>query len=792
MSANTLSKTMKRLHRRLTGTTVIDDLSRYKSILAEIRSRQSILATKSDSQLVEISNDLRKRAGGTDPDEMLVEAFALVDAAARRTIRLEPFDVQIIGAIALHEGKIAEMQTGEGKTLSAVFPSYLNALTGQGVHVLTFNDYLARRDAAWMGPIYSFLGLSVGYVREGMTTPERQRNYRCDIAYLTAKEAGFDFLRDSLCYQEADLVHRPFNFALIDEADSILIDEARVPLVIAGSSEEQIPDTYRIAEMARALHEGDDFQFDEYARNIHLTDSGISRVEKVLNCENLYDEKNFELLTKLNCAIHAEFLLHRDVDYIVRDGKIELVDEFTGRVADRRRWPDGLQAALEAKENIAIQTRGQILNSISLQHLLQLYPGICGMTATAQTSAEELHRFYNLEVVVIPPNRPCIRVDEPNAIFATREQKTHSLITEIAATHATGRPILVGTASVDESTKLAEALNKAGIECEVLNARRDAHEAEIIAQAGRLGAVTISTNMAGRGTDIRLGGTDEQQKQQVIELGGLYVIGTNIHESARIDQQLRGRAGRQGDPGSSRFFLSLEDDLFTTYNLKDLLPKYLTKYNETGEIDNPTVRCEIGRLQRIVEGQNLETKKTLVQYAALLEEQRRILFSRREEILTKGAIDFFESTAPKLLSRHRKQLNPDKLHQLCRRTLLYAIDTNWAQYLAGIAETREGIHLHRLGGHEPLLEFQKLTINAFENLGQRIEDDALRFFEDLDDSEQSIRAPSATWTYLVNDNPFDHLTGMLTLSNNIIASTMAPLMMVNLLVNRFRKKKPQI
>lgn len=725
-------------------------------------------------------------------------------------LKLHPFDVQLIGAIVIHRGKLAEMGTGEGKTLTAVFPAYLNALGGKGVHILTFNDYLARRDAGWMGEVYNFLGLKVGFIQEGMSTRERQEAYNADITYLTAKEAGFDFLRDSLCYSREKIVHRDFNYAIVDEADSILIDEARVPLIIAGGSEDYVADTYYLAKISRDLEENQDYQFDEYGRNVYLTDDGLKRVERILNCPNLYDDENIETLSRLNYALHAEYLLHRDVDYIVRKGVVELVDEFTGRVADKRRWPDGLQAAVEAKENIAIGCKGNILNSITLQHFLRLYPKISGMTATAQSAEKEFRQFYDLHTVVIPPNKPCIRKDHQDIIYLTKEAKKRALIEETIRVHKSKRPILVGTQSVEESATLADTLNKRNIKCVVLNAKRDEFEARIVAQAGKLGAVTISTNMAGRGTDIRLGAGDENEKREVAALGGLYVIGTNKHESERIDNQLRGRAGRQGDPGSSRFFISLEDDLFVKYKLKDLLPPNYTPdqrdnphpkdgAHPSGRINNPIVINEINRTQRIVEGQNLEIKKTIYTYSSLIEEQRKILFAKRNNIVSgKWVHDFFESNSPDKFNEISSKIDPKKLDNICKHISLYYTDKSWSQYLADIAEVREGIHYTRIGGQAPVLEFHKLAVKIFDELQNDIEDDMIRSFNDIkmvgdniDLEEAGLKAPSATWTYLINDNPFEEMLGMKLIGNiglSIGAGLYWPLLALYFLLNKFGKK----
>ena len=538
---------------------------------------------------------------------------------------LRPFDVQVLAGVAMHQGKLAQMNTGEGKTLAAVFPAYLNALTGKGVHIHTFNDYLARRDASWMGPIYNYLGLQASCIQEGMSPEERKKAYAADVTYTTAKEAGFDTLRDQLCYTVEGLVHRDFNFAVVDEADSILIDEARVPLVIAGSTTRPKADLEQLTQMVKSFKEGIDYETDEGKRNIFLTDGGHQRIERILGCGSLHAPENLDLLTRVNQALHAEFLIHRDVDYIVREGKVKIVDEFTGRVVKDRHWPDGLQAAVEAKEKIQQGAGGSILGSITLQHFLALYPKICGMTATAQPAAGEFFRFYGLKVVVIPPHRDCIRIDHPDLIFTHKASKHRALVAEIESNYNQQRPVLVGTASVEESEELVLELKKAGISFQVLNAKNDELEAEIISNAGSPGAVTISTNMAGRGTDIKLGGDREQERDKVVALGGLYVIGTNRHESLRIDNQLRGRAGRQGDPGSSRFFISLEDNLIERYGIKHLFPKKYRTLQQNAPIESPVVSREIVRGQRIIEGQNFDIRKTLWNYSILIEKHRKLL-----------------------------------------------------------------------------------------------------------------------------------------------------------------------
>ena len=763
-------KKLQQAFHRLRGRHIEFDLKGYQKLLNRIDKVEHTFKASGDGALKDMSQNLLTRArSGTRLEELLVEAFALVREAARRVLGLRPFDVQIIAGIVMHRGKLAEMQTGEGKTLVAVLPAYLNALSGRGVHVLTFSDYLARRDANWMGPVYNFLGLTVGFVQEGMSVGERQRAYASDVTYATAKEAGFDFLRDRLCFEKEDLVHRPFHFAIVDEADANLIDEARVPLVIAGSTTTPKTDHCRMTEIVRGLEPDSDFDTDEYSRNVHLTERGLDRVESQLGCGNLHADENLTLLTGVNLALHAEVLLRRDIDYIVRDGKVELVDEFTGRVAEKRRWPHGLQAAVEAKEGLRIQPEGMIQGSITLIHLLQLYPKVCAMTATARHAAEEFKEFYDLNIVVIPPNRTCIRVDHPDMVFTHKEAKTKALVIEIKDVHATGRPILVGTCSVGESERLAAALQKAGIECRVLNAKNDEWEAKIVAQAGSLNAVTISTNMAGRGTDIRLGGIGERDRQAVAALGGLYVIGTNRHDSRRIDNQLRGRAGRQGDPGSSRFFISLEDDLLKRYGIEELIPPEHRIPRQDEPIDDPVIGREIERAQRIVEGQNFEIRRTLWNYSSVVEEQRKMIHQKRRDVLLGGiSSSLLARQAPERFEKLRATVGEEVLRNVERQITLFHIDRCWVDYLAQIDHIREGIHLFSAGGQNPLDEFHRIVADAFHTLMRRIDEEIVKTFNAVEINEEGIDMireglvrPTSTWTYLINDNPFgDFMKGL--------------------------------
>jgi preprotein translocase subunit SecA len=753
----------------LRGSCVDLDLRGYDEPLAEIGRLADEIQRASDEEI-----DARVRAiraevrGGAGVDRVRVPFFALVREVSSRVIALRPFDVQVVAALALDRGAIVEMQTGEGKTLAAVMPVALNALSGHGVHVLTFNDYLARRDAEWMAPVYTRLGLSVGFVQHDMTAADRRRAYLADVTYVTAKEAGFDHLRDLLARDMRDLVHRPFHFALVDEADSLLIDEARVPLVIAGSVDRGASSAGRLAEIVRPFMPGIHFDLDEYGRNAALTERGIEQVERVLGCGSLHEEKNYALLSELNCALHAQVLLRRDVDYLVRDGRIGIIDELTGRVVADRHWPDGLQAALEAKERIERQADGRILGSVTLQHFVGGYPRLCGMTGTAQAAAAELHDMYGLGVVVIPTHRAMIRIDRPDLVFSDRETKERALIDEIRRVHASGRPVLVGTLTVEESERLAARLRAAGVTCQILNAKNDAAEARIVAAAGALGAVTISTNMAGRGTDIRLGGVDEATREQVVALGGLYVIGTNRHESLRVDLQLRGRAGRQGDPGESRFFISLEDDLLVRYGLRNLLAGRFANDAGPDPIEHPVVVHEVARAQRIVDGQNVEIRKTLWRYATVLEKQRRTLMQWRRAVLEDPErLDVWQRS-PEARAALAAAAGEESVRRAEQAVTLHHIDRAWCDHLSRAADLREGIHLVSLGGQDPLARFTGEITLAFQRLHEAVEEGVLEALADvrvadgtIDLAPLDIKGPSSTWTYLVNDDAFRHQIGML-------------------------------
>ena len=717
-------------------------------------------AARSDSQLRERFATLRHRvANGTSINDVALSAFALIREAAGRTVAMRPYDVQMLAAFAMQDGKCVEMQTGEGKTLAAAVVVSLRALSGRGVHVLTFNDYLAKRDAEWMGPLYRFLGLTVGHVVQGMSREERQAAYGCDITYVTAKEAGFDFLRDQLCGKPDLRVQRGFHFALVDEADSILIDEARIPLVIATEAEKDETDLYQIGKLIRPLKKGIHFEIKSSGRNISLTDAGVRLMERQLGVTELHSEANMHLLARFNLALQAEVLLSRDIDYLVRHDAIELIDEFTGRVAENRKWPGGLQAALEAKEGVKIQPQGRVLNSITLYHFVENYAGLAGMTGTASEATDELDEFYRLKVVIVPPNVPCIRVDHPDLIFATKKAKLAALVQEIRTQHLSGRPVLIGTASVEESEVLARELVKVAVPCRVLNAANDHLEAEIIAEAGALGAVTISTNMAGRGTDICPGGTRHKSSQSVVNPGGLYVIGTNRHESRRIDNQLRGRAGRQGDPGESRFFVSLEDNLISRYGIASLVTPPGADVNQP--IRNEETAKRIAHVQRVIEGESFEIRRTLRIYSHLLEIQRRVICQDREALLVGSKPpNALHKRDPELRQKLVAEWGEDIIVEAERQVTLIHLDWCWSDHLAHAAEIREGIHLVSFGGFNAYDVFNKemnLEFNAFLSDVEEKTVETMRtatFTKDgINLEKEGLKAPSSTWTFMINDNP---------------------------------------
>jgi preprotein translocase subunit SecA len=716
------------------GVPIEYDLSRYLETVREIRAID--VSTKSDADLLRAARALRTSIGaGLALEDALAQAYALTAEASSRTLDLRPFDAQIVAGIVMHQGKLAQMQTGEGKTLAAVFPACLNAMAGAGVHVMTANDYLARRDARWMRPVYEAMGLSVATVQSCMGREERAAAYRADVTYLTAREAGFDYLRDGLCRHCGELVQREHSMALVDEADFILIDEARIPLVIAGASVAAAADAARADEVARSLRPGIDYEADREGRRVSILLPGHRRIEEELGITGIHEEPGASWFARMHAALHARVLLRRDVDYVVRDGGIQPVDELTGRIADRRQWPWGIQAALEAREGLTVRPEGRVWGSITTQGFIALYGKVAAMTATAVPSAEEFAELYGCATVIVPPVLAPRRVDEPDVVTATREEKNRALAREIARAHAAGRPVLVGTASVRESEELAEALRLRGIPCEVLNAKNDESEAEVISDAGRRGAVTISTNMAGRGTDIRI------SDPAVIALGGLFVIGTNRHDSRRVDDQLRGRAGRQGEPGSSRFFISLEDPLFERYGVREFLPHDCL-------LSDPRVLREIDRAQSIIEAQNHSIRRTLRKYSLLVELDRRRLRALRDAALCEGKLPpDLEAACPAPRARPRLV-----------EAFLSLLDSFWADHLQRVEEVQEGIGLERFAGRDPGLEYIHRVGGAFDSgwaeVRETLVDACRRFPEDpaaLDVESLGVSGPSSTWTYQVDD-----------------------------------------
>jgi preprotein translocase subunit SecA len=721
------------------GVPIEYDLRPYGGRLKRIRDIQ---IPASDDALRRMAADVRLRVKAGSPLEAeCAAACALISEACRRFLGMRPFDEQIIAGMAMHEGKLAQMQTGEGKTLAAVFPACLNALCGKGVHVLTANDYLARRDAGWMRPVYEAMGLSAAPIGETSGPGERRAPYACDVTYLTAREAGFDFLRDHLCYERGQVVQREPFMAIVDEADFLLIDEARIPLVIAGGSQSDGVDVRRVDAVARGLRPGIDFQADREGRRISILLEGHRRIEEALGVDGMHEERGARCFARVHAALHAQVLLFRDVDYIVRDGRVQLVDELTGRVANERQWPWGIQAAIEAKEGLAVRPEGRIYGRITIHHYVGLYEKLAAMTETAVLAAAELAGFYGLATVIVPPVKPSARHDQPDMLFRTREEKLNALVTEITATHARGRPVLVGTASVRESEELAGLLRREGVRGEVLNASNDEKEAQLIAAAGRLGAVTISTNMAGRGVDI-------QCSPESVALGGLFVIGTNRHESRRIDDQLRGRAGRQGEPGATRFFISLEDPLFIRYGVREFLPR---SEPSPGPIMDPRVLREIDRAQAIIAEQNHLIRKSLQKYSALVELDRRCVQAARDEALRFGRLPASVEEECRPSDGELSAADRDRLVQI----YLSRLDSFWADHLALADEVREGINLERFAGRDPGLQYIHRVGEAFERGFHEVEASVCEAWQRAREAPQDgpgeASRPSSTWTYQVDD-----------------------------------------
>ena len=697
------------------------------------------------------------RQHSTDAPELL----AALREISQRTLSMRPFDVQLQGALALMEGDVVQMATGEGKTLSGALAAAGFALRGHRVHSVTVNDYLAGRDAQWMQPLFGFLGLTVAAISPQDGPGERRKAYAADIVYAAVNELGFDVLRDRCAPTIADRVQSPADVAIIDEADSVLVDEALVPLVLAGNEPGTAP-TGQITDVVRRLQLGDDYTVDEGRRNVFLTDTGAARVERLLGISSLYDAEHVgTTLVQVNVALHAHELLQRDVDYIVRDGKVQLIDASKGRVAELQRWPDGLQAAVEAKEGLQVSEGGRILDSMTIQQLVGRYDVTCGMTGTATSAGDQFREFYGLHVSVIEPNVPCVRDDEPDRIYATTDDAFAALVDEVVELNGTGRPILVGTRDVAESERLADALVLRGIESSVLNAKNDELEAQVIAGAGDIGRVTVSTQMAGRGTDIRLGGADESNRDAVVERGGLCVIGLGKHRTDRLDNQLRGRAGRQGDPGSSVFFVSLDDPVISegaAGETLSVLPE------DDGRVRDKRAYQFIDRAQRVTEATMLSIHATTWKYNKLIGDQREILDERREKLLTTNAA--WEELS-KLASARAKEVEAavgrEVAEDAAREIMLSHLDRGWSDHLADLDDLRESIHLRALAKESPIDEFHRAAIGAFKNLVNNAVTDSVQTFQEVEiDSDGAhledtgLARPSSTWTYMVNDNPLSN------------------------------------
>jgi len=822
--------------KKILGSKNERDLKRLQPQIDRVNQLEAEFEALSDEQLAAKTVEFRQRlAQGQTLDELLPEAFATVREASKRTLGMRHFDVQLIGGIFLHQGKIAEMKTGEGKTLVATLASYLNALSERGVHVVTVNDYLASRDAEWMGRIHRFLGLSVGCIVHGLTDQQRKEAYACDITYGTNNEFGFDYLRDNMKFALEDYVQREHHFAIVDEVDSILIDEARTPLIISGPSEASSELYYAVDRIIPKLQKGEmiehrdgkigqsskeytgDFTVDEKAKSASLTEAGVAKVEKLLGIENLYEPRNIEVLHHVNQALKAHALFKRDVDYVVKDGEVCIVDEFTGRLMQGRRWSDGLHQAVEAKEGVKIESENQTLATITFQNYFRMYEKLSGMTGTADTEAAEFAEIYKLDVAVIPTNRPMQRTDHADLIYKTEKEKFRAVIEDIVECHGKGQPVLVGTISIENSERLAELLKKRGVPHNVLNAKQHDREALIVAQAGRKGSVTIATNMAGRGTDIVLGGNPEMlakqeaqgaeepeaayrealaryqpvcaaEKQEVLKAGGLYILGTERHESRRIDNQLRGRSGRQGDPGASRFYLSLEDDLlriFGSHRVAFVMDKL--KIPEGEAIVHPMISKAIENAQKKVEAHNFEIRKHLIEYDDVMNRQREVIYAQRREVLAGENIretfegimeeavqdmiatfcpektppadwnwqgigeDFFgqfyvrpvlpepersltqDELEEQLLQQARQRLaekeeefTPPVTEHLMKVLLLQTIDQQWKDHLLSIDYLKEGIGLRGYGQRNPKEEYKREAYQLFMEMMGRIRQEVLQ------------------------------------------------------------------
>ena len=770
--------------KKMFGTQNERILDRIRPTVDRVNALESSVSPLSDDRLAAKIAEFRQRVENGEPlDDLLPETFAVVREAGKRVLDMRPFDVQLMGGVILHEGRIAEMRTGEGKTLVATLPIVLNSLTGRGVHLVTVNDYLARRDADWMGKLYRALGMSVGVIVHGMDDTERQASYRCDITYGTNNEFGFDYLRDNMKFRVEDMVQRDLHYAIVDEVDSILIDEARTPLIISGPAEESTSFYARVNSVIPFLKKDSDYTVDEKARQVLLTeDAGIPKLERLLSVDNLYDPGNIEVLHHVNQALKAHILFHRDVDYMVKDGEVVIVDEFTGRLMPGRRWSDGLHQAVEAKEGVKIENENQTLATITFQNYFRMFDKLAGMTGTADTEAAEFQQIYKLAVTIVPTNQAMIRQDLSDQIYRTEKEKFHAVLQEVKELHTQGRPVLVGTVSIEKSERLSGLLTRHGVPHNVLNAKHHEQEAQIIAEAGHAGRVTIATNMAGRGVDIKLG-------EGVVGKGGLHIVGTERHESRRVDNQLRGRAGRQGDPGSSRFYLSLEDDLLRIFGSDRISPIMEKLGMEEGEpIEHPLINRAVENAQKKVEGHNFDIRKHLLEYDDVMNKQRTVIYDMRREILgsedlREMVLDFagevaedlagrfsdekthpeewdFEalSTAvyaqfgfrPEIPEAERATLTPsdladrvrtgaeafyakkeaeygaDAIRYLERMFLLSTVDTLWKDHLLSMDHLKEGIGLRGYAQKDPLKEYQREGFDLFSDLISRIKEESLK------------------------------------------------------------------
>ncbi|WP_163685044.1 accessory Sec system translocase SecA2 [Mycolicibacterium gadium] len=741
---------------RMLGASTDRDQASSMAQVSESAEFDAKAADLDDEQLLKAAKllNLDDLADSADIPQFL----AIAREASVRTTSLRPFDVQLQAALRMLAGDVVEMATGEGKTLSGAIAAAGYAIGGRHVHVITINDYLARRDAEWMGPLIEALGLTVGWVTADSTADERRKAYKCDVTYGSVNEIGFDVLRDQLVTDVDDLVSPNPDVAVIDEADSVLVDEALVPLVLAGTTHRETPKV-ELIRMVGELTEGKDYETDSDSRNVHLTESGAQKLEAKLGGINLYSEEHVgSTLTEVNVALHAHVLLQRDVHYIVRDNAVHLINSSRGRIAQLQRWPDGLQAAVEAKEGIETTETGEVLDTITVQALIDRYPTVCGMTGTALAAGEQLRQFYKLGVSPIPPNTPNIREDEEDRVYVTAAAKAAAIVEHIVEVHQTRQPVLVGTRDVAESEDLHERLVKAGVPAVVLNAKNDAEEAAVIAEAGALGSVTVSTQMAGRGTDIRLGGSDEADHDDVAELGGLHVIGTGRHNTERLDNQLRGRAGRQGDPGSSVFFSSWEDDVVAAHLDANKLPM---QTDEDGRIVSPKAASYLDSAQRIAEGRMLDVHANTWRYNQLIAQQRAILVERRDTLLrTPTARDELQELSPDRYDELVEQVGEEKLEKICRLIMLYHLDRGWADHLAFLADIRESIHLRALGRQNPLDEFHRMAVDAFASLAADAIEAAQQTFDTAASIEDEpgvdlskLARPTSTWTYMVHDNP---------------------------------------